>query len=574
MSLRVAFIAVVSLCSLSISFLFNSSGDGGRDFTNPILAGFYPDPSICRVGEDYFLVVSSFAYFPGIPVFHSKDMVHWNRIGAVLDRPGQFDATGLGVSRGVFAPSIRHHKGRFYVTCTLVDKGGNFIATAEKAEGPWSDLVWIPQINGIDPSPFFDDDGKAYVVYNSIPPDDKPLYDGHRTIRMYELNLSTLKVVGEELLLVNGGVDITKKPIWIEAPHIFKKDGYYYLMCAEGGTADQHSEVVFRSRDVRGPYAPFSGNPILTQRHLDPKRPFPVTAAGHADFVETPSGEWWAVFLACRPYQVVTAWGEEFYNTGRETFLAPVQWVDGWPVINPDSKEVQYRYPVPMKPSGGEAEIPLSGNFTYRDEFTTGKLKPNWIFLRTPLEEWYSLSEQQGSLAIRLRPETAAGNGNPSFVGHRQQHLRGAVSVALDVTPVADHEKAGLLVFQNEKHFYFLCKSLDGGSPVVQLYRSPGGEIDNNQMTLIASRNLSIENGQLSLKVEARGAMYAFSFGERSGEWNLLKDSVDARFLSTRVAGGFVGCVIALYGTSDGKPSSTTAYFDWFEYVGDDDMYR
>lgn len=562
-------VAVMLLCLAVLS-----CNKTEESFTNPILAGFYPDPSICRVGEDYYLVVSSFAYFPGIPVFHSTDLVNWKQIGAVLDRPEQMDATGLGVSRGIFAPSIRYHDGQFYVTCTLVDKGGNFVATATNPAGPWSNPVWIPEINGIDPSPYFDHDGKAYIIYNSIPPDDKPLYDGHRTIRMYEFDIKTMKVVGEERLIVNGGVDLSKKPIWIEAPHIFKKDGYYYLICAEGGTADQHSEVVFRSNDVWGPYDPYEKNPILTQRHLDTGRKFPVTTAGHADFVETESGDWWAVFLGCRPYELVTTWGEEYFNTGRETFLAPVRWVDGWPVINPNSGAVQYRYPLPVKAAGRKSEIPLSGNFTYRDEFTAEKLGPNWIFLRTPLEPWHSLSEREGSLAIRLRPETAAGDGNPSFVGHRQQHMRGSVSVALDVTPAAEHEKVGLLVFQNEKHFYFLCKSLEGDTPVVQLYRSPGNETDNNQMELIASRTLPIVNGPLFLKVEARGAVYAFSFAERPGEWNLLQDNVDARFLSTRIAGGFVGCVIALYGTSDGKPSPTTAYFDWFEYVGDDEMYR
>lgn len=569
--MKYVIVAVAAMLSL---LTISSCSRTEERFTNPILAGFYPDPSICRVGSDYYLVVSSFAYFPGIPVFHSTDLVNWSQIGAVLDRPEQMDATGLGVSRGIFAPSIRYHDGLFYVTCTLVDKGGNFVATATNPAGPWSNPVWIPEINGIDPSPFFDDDGKAYIVYNSIPPDDKPLYDGHRTIRMYEFDIKTMKVVGGEGLLVNGGADLSRNPIWIEGPHIFKKDGHYYLICAEGGTADQHSEVVFRSKDVWGPYDPYEKNPILTQRHLDVGRKIPVTTTGHADFVETESGDWWAVFLGCRPYELVTVWGEEYFNTGRETFLAPVRWVDGWPVINPDSQEVQYRYPVPVKPLGGKAEIPLSGNFSYRDEFTTEKLKPNWTFLRTPLQEWYSLSERQGSLAIRLRPETASGNGNPSFVGHRQQHLRGSVSVALDITPAADHEKAGLLVFQNEQHFYFLCKSLDGGSPVVQLYRSSGNKSDGTQMQLIASRTLLAASGQLSLKVEARGAEYAFSFGERPGEWDLLKDSVDARFLSTRVAGGFVGCIIALYGTSDGKPSSTMAYFDWFEYVGDDDVYR
>ncbi len=214
------------------------------EITNPVLAGFYPDPSICAVDGDYYLVTSTFAYFPGLPVFHSKDLVNWEPIGHVIDRKEQMDFTGHRVTRGLFAPSIRYHDGLFYVTCTLVDTGGNFIVTAKNPEGPWSDPVWLPEINGIDPSPFFDDDGKAYVLYNSIAPEGKPLYNGHRTIRMRSLDLDSLTLGKEEITLINGGVDISKEPVWIEAPHIFKRKGYYYLIAAEGGTADNHSEVV------------------------------------------------------------------------------------------------------------------------------------------------------------------------------------------------------------------------------------------------------------------------------------------------------------------------------------------
>ncbi len=245
--------------------------------SNPVLSGFYPDPSICQAGDAYYLVTSSFAYFPGIPIFKSRDLAHWQQIGHVMDRPEQLDLEGHGVSRGLFAPSIRYYQGRFYVTCTLVDRGGNFVVTATSADGPWSNPVWLPEVNGIDPSLFFDDDGKAFLVYNSIPPDDKPLYDGHRTIRMRAFDSEKLQVTGEEKILVNGGVDISKKPVWIEAPHIFHKDGWYFLIAAEGGTAENHSEVVFRSKAVDGPYVPWEKNPILTQRDLDPLR----WSAGH-----------------------------------------------------------------------------------------------------------------------------------------------------------------------------------------------------------------------------------------------------------------------------------------------------
>ena len=181
-------------------------------FQNPILAGFYPDPSICKAGDDFYLINSTFAYFPGIPVFHSRDLVSWNQIGNVLDRPGQVDFTGLGVSRAIFAPAIRHHEGIFYITCTVIDGIGNFVVTAKDPAGPWSDPVKLPEILGIDPSLFFDDDGKCYIIYNSDPPDNKSLYDGHRTIRINEFDYKNLKASKENKILINGGVDITKNP--------------------------------------------------------------------------------------------------------------------------------------------------------------------------------------------------------------------------------------------------------------------------------------------------------------------------------------------------------------------------
>ncbi|NLA21707.1 MAG: glycoside hydrolase family 43 protein, partial [Candidatus Marinimicrobia bacterium] len=239
------------------------SADQKAFYYNPILAGFYPDPSICRVGDDYYLVNSTFAYFPGIPVFHSRDLVNWKLIGHVMDRAEQMNLEGLGVSEGIFAPAIRFHDGLFYITCTLVGAGGNYVVTAQNPAGPWSNPVWLPQIDGIDPSLFFDQDGKAYIVYNSVAPNNRPLYEGHRTIRMYQFDYEKLKVISPEIILVNGGTDISKKPIWIEGPHIFRKDNFYYLICAEGGTSWEHSEVVFRSEQVTGPYVPYAKNPIL-----------------------------------------------------------------------------------------------------------------------------------------------------------------------------------------------------------------------------------------------------------------------------------------------------------------------
>ncbi|MFN3388207.1 MAG: glycoside hydrolase family 43 protein, partial [Allosphingosinicella sp.] len=298
---------------------------GPGTYRNPILRGFYPDPSITRAGDDYYLVTSTFSYFPGLPVFHSRDLVNWTQIGNAIDRPDQLDFGKLGLSRGVFAPAIEHKDGLFYILNTCVDCRDNFVITATDPAGPWSDPVWLPDLaGGIDPSLFFDEDGSAWLLNNG-PPVGEPLYEGHRAIWIQAFDPKALKTFGPRTMLVNGGVDISTKPIWIEGPHIIRKNGWYYLIAAEGGTAEGHSQVVLRSKSVTGPYEPFAGNPILTQRDLPRDRVNPITSAGHADFVQLPSGDWWATFLAVRPYE------GDFYNTGRETFLMPVDWSGEWP---------------------------------------------------------------------------------------------------------------------------------------------------------------------------------------------------------------------------------------------------
>ncbi|MEY4489989.1 MAG: hypothetical protein RIQ79_2497, partial [Verrucomicrobiota bacterium] len=248
--------------------LFEHAPVKSNDFYNPILAGFYPDPSICRVGEDFYLINSSFSYYPGVPIFHSRDLVNWTQLGHVLDRPSQLDLDGLPVSSGIFAPAITWHDGLFYMITTTIRGIGNFYVTATNAAGPWSEPQRL-KFDGIDPSFFFDDDGKAYVVHNGSPPDNQPLYNGHRAIWLWEFDPAT-KAVKNGRILVNGGVDISKQPVWIEGPHIFKRNGFYYLTCAEGGTGPDHSQVVFRTRSLSEPFVPGSQNPILTQRDLDP----------------------------------------------------------------------------------------------------------------------------------------------------------------------------------------------------------------------------------------------------------------------------------------------------------------
>jgi len=551
-------LTIICLCLFSISCF------GQIRFTNPVLAGFYPDPSITRVGTDYYLVNSTFSYFPGIPVFHSEDMKNWKQIGNVISRPSQMNFMGDEVSRGLFAPSINYHQGLYYVTCTLIDHKGNFVVTAKNPAGPWSDPVWLPEVKGIDPSLFFDQD-KAYIVYNSDAPDNKPLYDGHRTIRLYEFDPVSLKILGEEKQLVNGGVDLSKKPVWIEGPHIFKRGDWYYLCAAEGGTSVNHSQVILRSHAATGPYTPYDQNPILTQRDLDPKRTNPITSAGHAELVDGPDGKTYALFLAVRPYD------GGFYNTGRETFIAPVSWTDGWPRISPDSKVLQYEYKADFKELQQKDARPQSGNFKYRISFER-QLDPALLFLRTQDTSWYRLSKDQG-LELKVSPETCMGKGNPAFIGKRQQHLSCTVVTELNFKPTAANEQAGLLIFQNEYHFYFVCKSFVDGKYVVQLFK---GNPKDKKMDLLAQQNLSTAEAgtKLLLRIDAEKDHYDFKFAVKPDEWKLLKGNLDGKFLSTQVAGGFVGALFAMYTTSNGIPSDNKASYKWLDYEGNDEIYK
>ncbi len=542
----------------AILFSFVCIIANAQSFQNPILAGYYPDPSICRAGDDYYIVNSSFAYYPGLPLFHSKDLVNWNQIGYAMNRPEQLNLDGAGVSRGLFAPAITYYNGTFYIICTEVSKLGNFVITAKDPKGPWSNPVSLPQVNGIDPSIFFDDNGKAYVVFNSIPPNNISMHDGHRTIRMFEFDAVNLKVVGEEKLLINGGTDMAKKPVWIEGPHLIKKDGWYYLICAEGGTGYNHSEVVFRSKSPEGPFVSYEKNPILTQRHLDPKRMNPVTTTGHADFVEGKDGKWWAVFLGCRPYE------GDFYNTGRETFMAPVVWKNSWPEFVLGGDEVKYSYPIDAV--ADEKSERFNGNYLFRDEFTNSILNVRYQFLRTLHKQWYNLSDKPGSLTLKLRPETCAGTDNPSFVAFHQPHIKGYAAASLSFIPKAENEKAGLLAFQNEKNYYYLCKSTKNGKQIVELYK--GTE-------LLVSKELKGKTKKdVFLKIVAKADKYAFYFATKKNQWQIVLDNADGKYLSTKSAGGFTGCVYAMYATSNGNPSTNTASFDWFAIKNNDEVYK
>lgn len=530
-----------------------------RSFRNPILPGFYPDPSICRVGEDYYLVNSSFEYFPGLPIFHSRDLVHWRQMGHVLDRPSQLPLDGVYASGGLYAPTIRYHNGTFYVINTLVGgtaQKGNFIVTATSPTGPWSEPYWLDNAPGIDPSLFFDDDGRAWYVGNRAVANGR--YPGHNEIWLQELDLNTMQLIGGPRALWEGAA---RDATWAEAPHLYKINGLYYLMIAEGGTSHDHAVTIARSPQITGPYEANRRNPIITHRHLG--QDYPIVGTGHADLVETQSGEWWMVLLAMRPY------GGYFYNLGRETFLVPLRWEEGWPVVAPGSGRVASVERAPDLPEQRWSAIPAC------DHFDTQTLAPQWNFLRTPRDEFWSLAARPGYLRLRLRPERLTDLANPSFVGRRQQHMRFSARAALEFKSQHDDECAGLVLVQNnEFHFRFVI--MGGAVTTVRLVKRSASEPNPQLMPIIAGADVTlaefpIEGSRFYFKVEADEQAYSFYIATASEAWRPVAEGVDGRILSTPFAGGFVGTYIGMYASSNGKPSTNSADFDWFEYLGLDE---
>jgi Beta-xylosidase len=509
-------------------------------FYTPILQGCYPDPSIVRKGNDYYLVNSSFVFYPGVPIFHSTDLVNWKQIGHVLDRPTQLKLEGLGMSRGIYAPDISYnpHNDTFYMVTTHVGGGlGNMVVKAKDPAGDWSDPIQLA-FDGIDPALFFDEDGRAYLVHNDAP--EKAEYEGHRVIKIWEYDVEKDQVIGPGKVIVNGGVDLSQKPIWIEGPHIYKKNGMYYLMCAEGGTADIHSEVIFKSASVMGPYIPAAQNPILTQRHLDPARPNKVEWVGHADLVSTPSGDYYGVFLGIRPNETGRV------NTGRETYILPVDWSGAFPVFEGGLEPLQASQPLPegaINQTGKEGFMP-NGNFRFEDDFKAQVFDPRWISIRGPYQDFATLTAQ--GLEIRSAAQPFEGNtGSPSMLCFRQQHNAFTAETTLRYFPASEADLAGLVCLQNENFNYILglTKQPDGYCVVLK-------KTEKGVTSVLASQPVSKLRQGIRLRVSAKGDVYEFGCAEGSADFVPVGEAVSGAVLSTHVAGGFTGCLLGLYATT------------------------
>ncbi|RKT01703.1 glycoside hydrolase family 43 protein [Chryseobacterium defluvii] len=521
--------------------IYNDNPLKPDEFYSPILQGCYPDPSITRKGKDYYLVNSSFSMFPGVPIFTSKDLVNWKQVGHVLDRPSQLKVEKSGVSQGIYAPDIKYnkHNDTFYMITTQIAGGiGNMVVKTKDPAKGWSEVQKL-NFDGIDPAIFFDDDGKAYIVHNDAPPKGTEQYNGHRVIKIWEYDLEKDQVVpGSDKIIVNGGVDLSQKPIWIEGPHIYKKNGKYYLMCAEGGTGGNHSEVIFMSGSPKGPYIPAGNNPILTQRYFPKDRKEKVDWAGHADLVETPEGQYYGVFLAIRPNE------KNRVNKGRETFILPVDWSGTYPVFQNGL--------VPMKPKlklpegaqnhNGQNGFFPNGNFTYADKLTDKNLDYRWIAMRRPRESFINITKN----GVKVNPfaTNIKALAPVSALFHRLQHESFETSVTLDFKPKSEKELAGITCYQSEKFNYVFGITKKDKDFYIVLERTEKGE-----SKLIASEKISLFK-PVKLQVIADKDEHSFNYSLDGKNYKNLGGPVSGDILSTDVAGGFTGSLIGLYSTS------------------------
>jgi xylan 1,4-beta-xylosidase len=495
-------------------------------YRNPILPGFHPDPSVCRVGGDFYLVTSSFEYFPGVPIFHSRDLVHWRQLGHCLTRASQLPLALANASGGVWAPTLRYHQGVFYITTTNMSGVGNFIVTATAPEGPWSEPITVAQ-PGIDPSLFFDEDGS--VLYTT----------SHEGAFQSRIDVKNGKLLSEPKVIWAG-----TGGQYPEGPHLYRRDDWYYLLLSEGGTEYGHMITMARSKSPWGPFEPCVRNPLLTHRSYRS----PIQGLGHADLVDTPGGAWFAVALGFRPNGYPPC-----YHLGRETFLSPVSWADdGFPVFGKQGRlELEDEAPLELE------SLSAAGA---RDDFSSSEPALYWNYLRNPNAELYSLSERPGYLRLRGSADGLDDTASPAWVGRRQCHFAAHVATCLEFQPESEGEEAGLVVRMNERHHYEVFVTRRGGVPSVVLRRRIG-----SLRAEVACHPLAQSDRGWVLAVAAERDKYVFRYGRSENELSLLGEG-ETRYLSTEVAGGFTGVYFAMYSTGNGVPCARPADFDWFDY--------
>lgn len=505
-------------------------------FDNPVIPGFSPDPSICRVGDDYYVATSSFEYVPGVPLWHSRDLVNWRLIGHALDRPSQLAlADDAPSSCGVYAPTLRHHDGRFWLITTVVAGAGNVLVTAKDPAGPWSDPVPVG-IPGIDPDLVWDDEGHCWCVFS----------DGG--IRGVRIDPETGELLSEPVAMWSGsGLQ------YPEGPHLYRIGDWWYLLLSEGGTERGHAMSVARARTLPGPFEPHPDNPVLSHRSTG----HPVQNTGHGDLVQGHDGTWWMVLLGTRPRGDTP----KFHGMGRETFLAPVRWEDEWPLPGP----LELRAPAPALPAHPWPDEP------YRDSFEAPVLAPCWVSLRRHDPDAVRLDERPGRLVLHAR---ADGLHKPGalFVGRRQRDPDCSARTRVEV---GEGDSGGIAVRLDEAHHYQVetgdgtVRAVARIGPVRQAVAErpvPPGPLT---LRIDITTNVVLPPTVTSAPADPEEAAAAglriggpdtlrLGYETEDGAFEVLAE-LDGRYLTTEVAGGFTGRVIGMYATQ-GAPA-----FDWFE---------
>ncbi len=521
-------------------------------YNNPIISGFYPDPSICRVGEDYYLVNSSFEYFPAIPVWHSKDLVNWKQIGNAIDREEQGLDLDVNLSGGVQACTIRYHDGIFYITSTCVGKVWpslkyNFIITATDPAGQWSKVHYIDDAPGIDSSLFFDDDGRAYFHANRQKLDVNELGDAE--IWLQEIDLQSFQLIGE------------KKAIWDgtggqfpEGPHIYKRNGFYYLLIAEGGTGHWHTTTFARATNIWGPYTPSPRNPILTHKHLSTS--YPIQNVGHADIVETQNGEWYMVCLGVRPkgsYQVPKGIevreGGHYNNLGRESFLLPIAWEDSIsPIASPETGKVELLFKRPNLP---EKKWIKEENSDFRKD-----LDYSWVGIRKEPKVWTTKIEGTKGIVLKASSTMLREDMPKSFIGKRQKSWNFEANTKLKVNHKNDREEFGIVNYFNNTSYIACASYFEDKKQYIKLECNKQGEI-----TVICK--YPIETTEIFLKVKGEELLYSYEYSVDGIAWNTVANDVDGSHLNSFVSGGHTGSFIGLYGHD--KEEEAVVNIEYFE---------
>lgn len=517
---------------------------------NPILKGFNPDPSIVRVGEDYYIATSTFEWFPGVQIHHSRDLAHWELVARPLDRPSQLDMIGNPDSGGVWAPCLSYCDGLFYLIYTDVKQWTktrhkithNYLVTAPSVTGPWSEPIYLDS-SGFDASLFHDEDGRKW--YLSMIWDHRSERNQFSGTLLQEFDAKSGKLVGPRKNIFKG-TDLKLT----EGPHLYRKDGWYYLVVAEGGTGWDHAVTVARSKTIDGPYQVDPYNPFISSRY-DPDAP--LQKAGHASFVETQHGTWYAVHLCGRPIR------DRRCTLGRETSIQKFEWNDeGWPRLVHGGRVPA----VEVDNSEFPQTIPQHTQL-HRWEFDTPELSKHFQSLRRPVDEsWLSLTANPGALRL-YGEEPTTSNFRQSLIARRVQAFSIRAETCVEFDPESFKQMAGLVAYYDTRnHYYLRITHYEDTGRCIGIIRTDAGETGE---VLEAETRLPAE-GPVYLAVTIDHAELQFSYSLDGEDWTPIGSIFDSTILSDDYFTlGFTGAFIGICAqdlTGQGK----YADFDYFSY--------